>query len=37
MGPGDFRLDEAAQAFEEVQAGYSQVVDRLGELIRKRY
>jgi hypothetical protein len=36
-GAGDFRLDEAAQAFEEVQAGYSQVVDRLGELIRKRY
>jgi hypothetical protein len=33
----NFDLDEAIDAFENVDDGYSQLVDRLGMLLRERY
>src|SRR4029450_4900727 len=33
----NFDMDEVTDAFEEVQTGYSRVVDRIGELLRERY
>jgi hypothetical protein len=33
----NFDMDEVTDAFEEVQTGYSGVVDRIGELLRERY
>jgi hypothetical protein len=34
---GNFNLDEAIDAFDKVEDGYSQLVDRLGMLLRERY